>query len=99
MINPPRRVSVLADSDSRWKWGAALARRIAPEATLDAYFLNGRATPTERQLAEVGVVPDSSCEVTMAEFLVDPQVAEADVLILALVGGGAQAVLHGTARA
>ncbi|MEY9835307.1 hypothetical protein ABH941_000518 [Streptacidiphilus sp. EB103A] len=99
MINPPRRVAVLADSDSRWKWGAALARRIAAEATLDAYFLNGRATPTERQLAEVGVVPDSSCEVTIAEFLADPRVGEADVLILALVGGGAQALLHGTARA
>jgi hypothetical protein len=96
---PPQRVAVLADSDTRWKWGATLARRIAPGTVLDAYYLNGRATPTERQLAEVGIPSDSSREVTAAEFLTDPQVLEADVLVLALVGGAGQALLHGLAAA
>ena len=97
--HPPQRIAVLADSDTRWKWGATLARRIAPGTVLDAYYLNGRATPTERQLAEVGIPSDSAREVTGAEFLADPQVLEADVLILALVGGAGQALLHGLAAA
>ena len=96
---PPQRIAVLADSDTRWKWGATLARRIAPGTVLDAYFLNGRATPTERQLAEVGIPSDSAGEVTAAEFLADPQVLQADVLVLALVGGSGQAMLHGLAHA
>ncbi len=95
----PQRIAVLADSDTRWKWGATLARRIAPGTVLDAYYLNGRATPTERQLAEVGIPSDSAREVTAAEFLADPQVLEADVLVLALVGGSGQAMLHGLAHA
>jgi hypothetical protein len=47
-----QRVVVLSDSDSRWKWGASVARQIAAGHLLDAYFLRGRMTPTERQLAE-----------------------------------------------
>ncbi|WP_374118515.1 DUF6716 putative glycosyltransferase, partial [Streptomyces sp. 8L] len=50
------RVAVLADSDTRWKWGALTARRIVPEdrtVELSGFLLRGRATPTARQLAEV----------------------------------------------
>ncbi|MGW1804987.1 DUF6716 putative glycosyltransferase [Streptomyces sp. NPDC002078] len=95
------RVAVLADSDTRWKWGALTAQRLAPtdaEIRLDGYLLRGRATPTARQLKEVGVRADSLREVTGVEFLramggaVEDQY---DVLILALVGGGVQAMLHG----
>ncbi|MFJ3333812.1 DUF6716 putative glycosyltransferase [Streptomyces sp. NPDC086766] len=104
------RVAVLADSDTRWKWGALTANRIAagdsPESDirLDGYLLRGRATPTPRQLTEVGVRADSLREVTAVEFLramgeetagEDPY----DVLVLALVGGGVQAMLHGLGRA
>ena len=56
------RVAVLADSDTRWKWGALTANRLAPEDAdirLDGFLLRGRATPTARQLQEVGVRPDS----------------------------------------
>lgn len=60
---------MLADSDTRWKWGALTARRLAPQARLDGFLLHGRATPTARQLAEVGVVADRLREVTAAEFL------------------------------
>ncbi|MFR9796302.1 DUF6716 putative glycosyltransferase [Streptomyces sp. MS06] len=98
------RVAVLADSDTRWKWGALTAQRItAPDGAalrLDGYLLRGRATPTPRQLREVGVRADSLSEVTAAEFLramgeEEPGREPYDVLVLALVGGGVQAMLHG----
>jgi hypothetical protein len=100
-------VAVLADSDTRWKWGALTARRIAPESTVHGYLLWGRATPTERQLAEIGADADELSEVSAADFLADlGERAHADsggepfdVLIVACVGGTIQAMLHGLARA
>ncbi|WP_413758736.1 DUF6716 putative glycosyltransferase [Streptomyces sp. MMBL 11-3] len=94
------RAAVLADSDTRWKWGALTANRIAPadsDITLDGYLLRGRATPTARQLDEVGVRADSLREVTAVEFLREMAREDAayDVLVLSLVGGGVQAMLHG----
>ncbi|MET8567451.1 DUF6716 putative glycosyltransferase [Streptomyces sp. NPDC004783] len=96
-----RRVAVLADSDTRWKWGALTAARVSPHGAdlhLDGYLLRGRATPTARQLAEVGAVADSLREVTAAEFLRAMAEEPYDVLVLALVGGGVQAMLHGLAH-
>ncbi|MFI7500268.1 DUF6716 putative glycosyltransferase [Streptomyces sp. NPDC049687] len=103
--NPPR-IAVLADSDTRWKWGALTASRIVPGSpsgvqpapVLDGFLLRGRATPTPRQLAEVGVRADSLREVTAVEFLRAMAQTSYDVLVLALVGGGVQAVLHGLKR-
>ncbi|MFD9391728.1 DUF6716 putative glycosyltransferase [Streptomyces sp. NPDC060000] len=107
--NPPR-IAVLADSDTRWKWGALTATRIAPSMeagpgsgaqaapVLDGFLLRGRATPTPRQLAEVGVHADSLREVTALEFLRAMARTSYDVLVLALVGGGVQALLHGLKR-
>ncbi|MDR6975603.1 hypothetical protein J2X68_002287 [Streptomyces sp. 3330] len=107
--NPPR-IAVLADSDTRWKWGALTATRIAPSVeagsgsgarvapVLDGFLLRGRATPTPRQLAEVGVRADSLSEVTAPEFLRAMTRTPYDVLVLALVGGGVQAMLHGLKR-
>ncbi|OIJ91217.1 DUF6716 putative glycosyltransferase [Streptomyces colonosanans] len=114
----PLRVAVLADSDTRWKWGALTANRISPteftqpaESTgtpdgatdpdirLDGFLLRGRATPTARQLDEVGVRADSLREVTAAEFLREMTKEPYDLLVLALVGGGVQAMLHGLAHA
>lgn len=96
------RVAVLADSDTRWKWGALTAHRLAPEDAdirLDGFLLRGRATPTARQLQEVGVRPDSLREVTGLEFLramkEDTKEDAYDVIVLSLVGGGVQAMLHG----
>ncbi|MGV9994157.1 DUF6716 putative glycosyltransferase [Streptomyces sp. NPDC003374] len=159
-----QRVAVLADSDTRWKWGALTARRLIPEHTgnaggaesgdspregestgesqsagkgeyagkgerarkgeyaakgesartgesarkggtvrLDGYLLRGRATPTARQLQEVGARADTLREVTAVEFLraVEENAAGEepyDVVVLALVGGGVQAMLHGLGR-
>ncbi|MFI0998907.1 DUF6716 putative glycosyltransferase [Streptomyces galbus] len=110
------RIAVLADSDTRWKWGASTAGRVAPGGPsgeagatgraqvavgahlLDGFLLRGRATPTPRQLAEVGVRADSLREVTASEFLRVMAQEPYDVLVLALVGGGVQAVLHGLRR-
>jgi hypothetical protein len=106
----PLRAAVLADSDTRWKWGALTANRIAPSGSgnpgnttgagirLDGYLLRGRATPTARQLGEVGVRADSLREVTAAEFLRAMREEPYDLLVLALVGGGVQAMLHGLGR-
>ncbi|MFD7770352.1 DUF6716 putative glycosyltransferase [Streptomyces sp. NPDC059787] len=96
----PLRVAVLADSDTRWKWGALTANRVAPrDVRLDGFLLRGRATPTARQLGEVGVPADSLREVTAVEFLRAMREESYDLLVLALVGGGVQAMLHGLKRA
>ncbi|MFJ9311494.1 DUF6716 putative glycosyltransferase [Streptomyces cyaneofuscatus] len=107
---PALRVAVLADSDTRWKWGALTARRLTAEAAGDGrdarpvevsgLLLRGRATPTPRQLAEVGEVgieAEKVREVTAIEFLHTVRDERYDVVVLALVGGGVQAMLHGLA--
>ncbi|MFE9251496.1 DUF6716 putative glycosyltransferase [Streptomyces sp. NPDC007088] len=93
------RVAVLADSDTRWKWGALTAARIADAAGPEGFLLRGRATPTARQLEEVGVRAAALREVTAGGFLRAMGEEEYDVLVLALVGGGVQAVLHGLRHA
>ncbi len=90
---------MLADSDTRWKWGALTARRIAPDARIDGLLLRGRATPTPRQLAEVGVEVDALREVTGPQFVRTAGGGAYDVVVLACVGGAVQAMLHGLARA
>ncbi|WP_420000488.1 DUF6716 putative glycosyltransferase [Streptomyces boninensis] len=86
---------MIADSDTRWKWGAATARRIAPGGSLGGYLLRGRATPTVRQLDEVGLRADFLREVTGPEFVREARRDRYDAVILACVGGAVQALLHG----
>ncbi|MGK5498593.1 DUF6716 putative glycosyltransferase [Streptomyces sp. URMC 125] len=95
---PPLRVAVLADSDTRWKWGALTAQRITPGASVDGLLLRGRATPTARQLGEVGVRAATLREVTAAEFLRAADRDTYDVVVLSCVGGTVQAMLHGLAH-
>lgn len=92
------RIHVLADSDTRWKWGAGLAVGLAPGSEVHAHMLRGRSTPTARQLAEVGITPSSITEATLAEFAADPALDTADVIILGTVGGATHAALHALAR-
>ncbi|WP_323378749.1 DUF6716 putative glycosyltransferase [Streptomyces smaragdinus] len=92
----PLRTAVIADSDTRWKWGVLAARRMAPAASADGFLLRGRATPTPRQLAETGVGVEVAGEVTGPEFT--ERAREYDVVVLACVGRGVQALLHGLAR-
>ncbi|QHC25788.1 DUF6716 putative glycosyltransferase [Streptomyces sp. GS7] len=102
----PPRVAVLADSDTRWKWGALTAYRLQPGSRLDGYLLRGRATPTVRQLDEVGARADALREIRGIDFLDTMERAargtgpdRCDVVVLACVGGAVQAMLHGLARA
>lgn len=97
---------MLADSDTRWKWGALTAYRIQSDIRLDGYLLRGRATPTVRQLDEVGARADSLREIRGVAFLEQMQDSvrsldgtRYDVVVLACVGGAVQAMLHGLARA
>ncbi|OIJ66778.1 hypothetical protein WN71_016550 [Streptomyces mangrovisoli] len=85
---------MLADSDTRWKWGASVARRLAPAHALDAVFVVGRSTPTERQLEEIGIVPDTRRELRAADLVDDQQLADADVVVFALSGGTVLALTH-----
>lgn len=91
----PLRITVVADSDTRWKWGALVARRIDPAARLDARLLRGRATPTARQLSELALPADAMTESTAAQILADVHGGSCDVVVLACVGGTVQALLHG----
>lgn len=84
------------------------AYRIQPDIRLDGFLLRGRATPTVRQLDEVGARADSLREIRGVDFLdlmrraagsSDADTAPYDVLVLACVGGGVQAMLHGLAHA
>jgi hypothetical protein len=96
----PWTVHVIADSDTRWKWGAALAHRLSPDpVVVRGHLLEGRATPTDQQLADVGAAADSVRRVGIARLLADLAAADADVVVLACVGGTIQSLLHGLARA
>ncbi|WP_435242358.1 DUF6716 putative glycosyltransferase [Streptomyces cucumeris] len=95
---------MLADSDTRWKWGALTAQRLVPEGPetggrLDGFLLRGRATPTVRQLAEVGVRADALREVTGPGFVRAMDRDRYDIIVLSLVGGAVQAMVHGLAHA
>jgi hypothetical protein len=106
-MNPERRpsgepwtVHVIADSDTRWKWGAAVAHRLSPEPVgVHGHLLEGRATPSEQQLADVGADVDTIRRVGIARLLADLAATDADVVVLACVGGTIQSLLHGLARA
>ncbi|SFC14657.1 DUF6716 putative glycosyltransferase [Streptomyces aidingensis] len=89
----PRAV-VFADSDSRWKWAAMTARQIAPDHAVDARFLRGDSMPSQRQIDEVGIVPDTSRVVSLPELVTEPGLAEADLLVLGVTGGSVLAVIH-----
>lgn len=89
----PRRVAVLADTDSRWKWGMLTARQLDPVEGVDAYLLDRGARASVRQLEAAGVDPDAVVAVGMPELpgalLADPP----DVLVVAEGGGGVVAAL------
>ncbi|MFF3744521.1 DUF6716 putative glycosyltransferase [Streptomyces kronopolitis] len=92
------RVAVLADSDTRWKWGAMTAYRLQSDIRLDGYLLRGRATPTVRQLDEVGARADALREIRGVDFVRSLDRTRYDVIVLACVGGAVQAMLHGLAH-
>ncbi|MCE1173911.1 MAG: hypothetical protein LWW77_04790 [Propionibacteriales bacterium] len=96
MIEPERRigsVAVLADTDSRWKWGLGLARRLNPEDIFGFQFA-GADLPSERQLAEVSIAAEAITEVSTSDLLAALAARPVDVLVISLPGGGVQSILQ-----
>lgn len=94
-------VYVIADSDTRWKWGAALARRLAPGADVRVHtvLVQGRSTPSDRQLDDTGYTADSMSRSSMSEVVADLADTDADVVVLACVGGAVQALIRALSNA
>jgi hypothetical protein len=96
---PAWDVHVVADSDTRWKWGASVAERLgADPPAVHGHLLAGRATPSEQQLADVGARPASLDRVGVGRLLDQLAGTDAEVVVLACVGGTIQSLLHGLAR-
>lgn len=94
-------IHVVADSDSRWKWGAALARRLVPDVDvhIQATLLHGRSTPNDRQLRDIGIAPDALRRATVSELVAELGETNARIVVLACIGGSVQAMLHALSRA
>ena len=97
----PWDVEVIADSDSRWKWGATLAERLSPDgaARIHATLLLGRSCPTEQQMADIGISAASTRRVGSADAIARLKQSNAQVVVLACVGGGVQSLLHALSAA
>ena len=87
-------MAVLADTDSRWKWAVQLSRRLHPAAVLSGYQLDSVAQPSARQLAAAGIAPEVIRTVTPAGLVAALAEDTPEVLVIALPGGGCQAMLH-----
>ncbi|MCW2495516.1 DUF6716 putative glycosyltransferase [Jatrophihabitans sp.] len=94
-------VEVIADSDSRWKWGETLARRLAPDAgtTVHATLLLGRSCPTDQQLRDVGGRADTLHRLSMTDAVNRIATSRAQVVVLACIGGSVQSLLYALSRA
>ncbi len=87
-------MAILADTDSRWKWGAQLARRLSSGPVITGLQSASAPLPSRRQLTDAGLEPDRIRTVSPSELVAALGAETPDVLILALPGGGCQAVLH-----
>ena len=92
------RVLVLADTDSRWKWGFLTAQQLFPTAKHSGLLLETAAAPSTRQLADTGVALRPDLVDGVPDFVELHELDDVDALVLALPGGAVQAVLHGLAR-
>jgi hypothetical protein len=90
------KVAVLADTDSRWKWGKQVAEALDPQ-TVIPFMKYGPLAPSERQLRDAGIDPATVITTTIAGFPAALAAADPDVLILALPGDACQAVFHALA--
>ena len=89
-----RRIAVLADTDSRWKWAAQVANRLHSATPVAGYQLSHSELPSRRQLLDAGMVPEQVRTVDPAELVAALRAEPPDVLVVALPGGGVQATLH-----
>ena len=89
---------VLADTDSRWKWGFLTAQQLFPGGSHSGLLLDSVGLPSERQLGDTGVDVRPEVTGTVPDFVELDELDDVDALVLALPGGAVQAVLHGLAR-
>ncbi|MCW5951019.1 MAG: hypothetical protein KIT69_02005 [Propionibacteriaceae bacterium] len=89
----PDRVAVLADTDSRWKWGMLTARQLHPVEGVEPYLLDRGARPSARQLEAAGVNPAAIVALGMPELAEALLTTRPDVLVVALGGGGVLAAI------
>ena len=87
-------MAVLADTDSRWKWAVGLARRLHPAPELTGYQLATVDRPSDRQLEAAGIEPGLVRTVNPARLLAALSEDTPEVLVIALPGGGCQAMMH-----
>ncbi|MFT3971165.1 MAG: hypothetical protein QM695_13040 [Micropruina sp.] len=92
------KVVVLADTDSRWKWGLLTAGQLFPSAVPVGLLLHSAHGPSAQQLADSGVGQLPTIVESVPEFVTSPVLDSTDALVLALPGGAVQSVLHGLAR-
>ncbi len=91
-------VVVLADTDSRWKWGLLTARQLFPASIPVGLLLASLRRPSAQQLADSGVRQEPTVVESITEFVESAELDATDAVVLALPGGAVQAVLHGLAR-
>ncbi|MFZ1409937.1 MAG: DUF6716 putative glycosyltransferase, partial [Micropruina sp.] len=88
------RVAVVADSDSRWKWGLHTAKQLLPDAQPHGFLIDGPATPSERQRSAVSIGVASLQLGSLGEIAGLLAAEPPQVIVLALPGGACQAALH-----
>jgi hypothetical protein len=85
----PRRVAVVADTDTRWKWGVAVARHVtASDELVSGFIVESPNLPSERQLADLGPFRGPLRVVPTDELRHPSWAMSFDVVVLALTGGG-----------
>ena len=89
---------MLADTDSRWKWGLLTARQLFPASIPVGLLLASLRRPSAQQLADSGVRQEPTVVESITEFVESAELDATDAVVLALPGGTVQAVLHGLAR-
>jgi putative glycosyltransferase DUF6716 len=92
------KVVVLADTDSRWKWGLLTARQLFPASSPEGLLLASLRGPSAQQLADSGVLQEPTVVESIPDFVESADLDGTDALVLALPGGAVQSVLHGLAR-
>lgn len=92
------KVVVLADTDSRWKWGLLTARQLFPASAPAGLLLDSPRRPSAKQLADSGADHEPTRVADLPEFLESTELDAAQAVVLALPGGAVQAALHGLAR-
>jgi hypothetical protein len=91
------RLGLIADTDSRWKWGAATVASLGADEPVVALQIDTPARPSPRQLIEAGVRPDQVLPLRWEALAADVERARCDALVLALPGGTCQVALHALA--